>query len=75
MPRDAHAYAASIASMTDDELFDEAKTKIWLSAFASNNPSAPSHDDVDAIYAECHKREDTELYRRAHRAVMKECGY
>jgi hypothetical protein len=60
----------------DDEAFvDRAEQQIWLSAFASNNPRAPAHKEVDAAYDEAQRRERPWLYQRAYNAAFRSCGY
>ena len=59
-------YIAKIVGMTDAELLKEAKDKIWLSAYASNNPRSDYHWHADAIYDECKRREKPEIYQRAY---------
>jgi len=65
-------YQQKIAYMQPDELFKETKLKIWLSAFANNNPKAPAHWEVDLCYDEWEKRGDKKSYSRAHAEVVKE---
>lgn len=60
-------YGQRIKLMTDQELFDEAKLKIWLSAFASNNPNSCYHWQCDAVYDECKQRNKVnEIYQKAY---------
>ena len=59
-------YLQKIASMDDDALFEETKSKIWLSAYASNNPRSDYHWHVDACYDECQKRGKPKIYTRAY---------
>lgn len=68
-------YVAKLAAMTDEELTAEAESKIWLSAYASNNHRSDYHWHVDAIYDECEKREDKGIYKRAYDAVKRQCGF
>ena len=62
------AYVKKLEGMTDEELFDEAKSKIWLSAYANNNPRSCFHWQCDATYDEAKRREKPEIYSRAHKA-------
>lgn len=62
-------YCKKIMDMSSDELFKEAKGKIWLSAFANNNPRSDYHWHVDAIYALYRLRNDLDSYRQAFRQV------
>jgi hypothetical protein len=64
-------YLTRIEQMDDVALFEECKSKIWLSAFASNNSRSDYHWHCDATYAECSRRGKTEIYSRAHAAVSK----
>jgi len=48
-------YLAKLVQMDNFELLKEAKSKIWLSAYAANNPRSDYHWHVDAIYDECKK--------------------
>lgn len=59
-------YVAKIAAMSDWELFEETKNKIWLSAYASNNPRSDYHWQADACYDECKNRGQHDLYQRAY---------
>jgi len=63
-------YLAKIAAMDDAKLFDESKSKIWLSAYAGNNPRSDYHWHVDAIYAEWGRRNKIEEYDRAYKATF-----
>jgi len=51
--------------MDDTQLFDECKDKIWLSAYANNNPRSDYHWHVDACYDECVRRKKIDLYSKA----------
>jgi hypothetical protein len=59
-------YLDRVARFDDSELLKEAKAKIWLSAFANNNPRSDYHWHVDAIYDECQKRQKPEIYQQAY---------
>lgn len=65
------AYLAKLANMTDEQLFEEAKTHIWLSAYAANNPRSAYHWKCDATYDEAAKRDNgkADIYARAHKEV------
>lgn len=60
-------YLVRIASKSDDELLEETETKIWLSAYANNNPRSDYHWHCDACYDECMKRGKPEIYHRAYK--------
>ena len=68
-------YLAKIAAMTDEELFAECQSKIWLSAYAANNPRSDYHWHCDACYDESQRRKDKEIYSRAHKAVVRAEGF
>lgn len=65
-------YLARLESMDNDALYEECKTKIWLSAFAYTNPRSDYHWHCDATYAECSRRGQVEIYNRAHKAVSED---
>lgn len=69
---DKQEYEQKLAYMPADELFKETKMKIWLSAFANNNPKAPAHWQVDLCYDEWGKRGDDKSYSCAHAEVVRE---
>lgn len=60
-------YINKIVAMTDDELMDEAKNKIWLSAYAANNHRSDYHWHVDVCYDECQFRRRPEIYEEAYK--------
>lgn len=66
-------YVAKIITMTDDELYEECKSKRWLSAYANNNPRSDYHWHVDVIWDECQCRKGN-IYARAESAVYKKHG-
>jgi hypothetical protein len=67
-------YLVRIASMDDETLGKEAERKIWLSAFANNNPRSDFHWMVDAIYDECQRRGKPEIYSKAFDEAEASCG-
>ena len=62
-------YLAKIAAMTDDALFTETERKIWLSAYAGNNPRSDYHWHTDAVYDEWLARGKLSEYDRAYEAA------
>lgn len=62
-------------NMSDDEYKKECEQQIWLSSFASNNPRAPAHKEVDRAYDEAVRRGKKWLYQRAWNAAYVSCGY
>lgn len=60
-------YAEQLAVLTDQQLEERAKDKIWLSAFANNNPHSDYHWQADATYDECKQRGKMEIWERAHK--------
>ena len=64
-------YISKIAAMTDKQLLKETKDKIWLSAYASNNPRSDYHWQCDACYDEWKEnRKDKYGYDQAYKAVL-----
>jgi hypothetical protein len=58
-------YAVRIAAMTEPSFSAEAKQKIWLSAYASNNRRSDYHWMADACFDEAQRRGKPELYTAA----------
>lgn len=59
-------YLAKLAAQSDDELLQEAKDRIWFSAYAANNPRSDYHWQCDAVYDECDRRGKIEIYKKAY---------
>lgn len=60
-------YLARIAAMDAEPLAHETELKIWLSAFAANNPRSDYHWHCDACYDECQRRGRGDIYSTAHK--------
>lgn len=58
-------FADEIAVMSDDTFFNVTERKIWLSAFANNNPRSDYHWQADACYDEAARRGKPDLYKQA----------
>lgn len=67
------AYFDKVAKLDNAALEKETKQKIWLSAYANNNPRSDYHWHVDILYDECEKR-DKGMYQRAFDAAKKSAG-
>lgn len=59
-------FADKIAAMTDGMFLEVSKNKIWLSAYANNNPRSDYHWQADACYDEAQRRGKPELYKQAY---------
>ena len=60
-------YIDSLTKMTDEELHDETRQKIWLSAYANNNPRSDYHWQCDACYDEwTSNRKNESGYEKAY---------
>lgn len=59
-------YIAKLETLDEAAFLKEAESKIWLSAFASNNPRSDYHWHADALYDEAQRRGNPELYVRAY---------
>lgn len=64
-------YVDKIVDMTDEDLYEETKRKIWLSAYANNNPRSDYHWQVDACYDEWVKRGNKAGYKKAYDEVVR----
>lgn len=69
---DQTEYAAKLRAMTDAELSQECETKIWLSAYAYNNPRSAYHWQCDATSDECSRRDRKMIYADAYKKVSKQ---
>lgn len=66
-------YEAKIKAMDDSALMKEAEQKIWLSAFAANNPKSDYHWQCDAVYDECMRRGKVDtIYKPAWERASKQ---
>lgn len=70
--RPKQEYVDSLAAMPDKELTEITERKIWLSAYADNNPRSDYHWQVDSCYDEWVRRGNTDAYGRAHSKVVRE---
>lgn len=68
-------YLDALQQMDDAKLQGECKNKVWLSAYANNNPRSDYHWQADACYDECVRRGKVELYQRGWDAAYSEAGY
>jgi len=62
-------YNLRLTAMSDEALYKETKDKIWLSAYANNNPRSCYHWQCDDTYTEWKRRGKVEQYSRAHTEV------
>lgn len=62
-------FADKIAAASDTEYLKIAEDKIWLSAYANNNPRSDYHWQADACWEEAMRRGKPDLYSEAwHKA-------
>ena len=62
-------YLAKLSAMDDKQLRDACTDKIWLSAYANNNPRSDYHWQCDACYDECLNRDKVYIYEQSHKYV------
>jgi len=74
-PEKQLAYKDRLMTLSDADLYEECGKKIWLSAYANNNPISCYHWQCDATCDECTRRGKTEIYKNAHAAEMRAAGY
>ena len=68
-------YVEGLALRTLDDLEKETKNKIWLSAYANNNPRSDYHWHVDACYDEIKRRTGSDdLYAKWYDKVVSGLG-
>jgi hypothetical protein len=58
-------YLQRLAGMDEKALAKECEQKIWLSAYANNNPRSDFHWHSDACWDECQHRGKPDIYERA----------
>lgn|SRR5690348_5399734 len=63
-------YLQKLVDMNDEELYNECKHTIWLSAYASNNRKSDYHWWADACSDECTRRKKYEIYINAYKAAF-----
>lgn len=73
-PQDQQDYDARLAAMTEEQLEDECASKIWLSAYARNNPRSAYHWQCDACFSECSRRGRADIYSDVHARLAKAAG-
>lgn len=62
-------YLKKLVSFSDKELLEECESKIWLSAYANNNPRSDYHWQCDSCYYESKRREKIDIYNTAYKTV------
>ena len=67
-------FADKIAALDDEAFVKEAEQKIWLSAYADNNPRSDYHWQADACYDEAQRRQKPDLYKRAYEHARATCN-
>lgn len=71
-------YVKKVFGMTREELLKETEQKIWLSAYANNNPRSDYHWHVDACYDACKKfsndPDQNPLYSEAYEQARASVG-
>lgn len=67
-------YLQRIAKMSDTDLLKETETKIWLSAYAANNPRSDYHWHAAACYDEWQSRGKSDQYEVAFNAAKESAG-
>jgi len=68
-------FADDIAGLDDDAFIARAADRIWLSAFANNNPRSDYHWQADACYDEAQRRGNPDLYKKAHNKARALAGH
>lgn len=63
--RPRQRFADEISALNDEAFCHAAENKIWLSAYANNNPRSDYHWQADACYDEAKRRGNPDLYKQA----------
>ncbi len=64
--RPRQAYLERLAGLTDQDLMNEAEDKIWLLAWAVNNPGSDYHWQCRACFDEAGRRGKPQIYKEAY---------
>ena len=64
-------FADKLAAASDEAYLGIAEERIWLSAYANNNPRSDYHWQADACYDEARRRGKPALYERAYQNVLR----
>jgi hypothetical protein len=67
-------FADKLHAMSDEEYLKFAKDRIWLSAYAINNPRSDYHWQADVCYSEAEARGKPELYTQAYEEAKASCS-
>lgn len=68
-------YRAKLETMSELDLTKEVEDRVWLSAFAGNNPRSRYHAECDATYDECQRRQMPWLYQRGWNQAYRLAGH
>ena len=63
-------YTDRIKVMTDSELYDETRTKIYLSARCANNHRSDYHWQTDLLYSESEIRRETNSDKNIYKSAF-----
>jgi hypothetical protein len=63
------AFADKLAAASDEEYLKIAEERIWLSAYANNNPRSDYHWQADTCHDEAIRRGNPDLYQQAWEKV------
>lgn len=67
-------YLDALKAKSDEDFVKHAETRIWLSAYANNNPRSDYHWQADACYDEAERRGRPDLYKRAYQQACRSEG-
>lgn len=62
-------YLSRLQTMDAAALQKECEDRIWLSAYAANNPRSDYHWQCDACYDECVRRNQPNIYKTAYESA------
>lgn len=74
MTKEQAIYANELQALSDEALRSKVNMKIWLSAYANNNPRSAFHWQCDAAYDECERRNRLDIYKEEHQRLVAEAG-
>lgn len=68
-------YKERLCNMGDDELYQETKLNILMSAYAWNHTNSHHHLRCDATYDAWKSRNKLSMYQKAHEEVVRNAGH
>lgn len=72
---DMEEYRAKVEALDDPAFVKEVAHRVWLSAYAANNPRSAYHAQCDATYDEAARRGKPWLYQKGWNEAFRSSGH